>query len=126
SKDEVIYGKLDSNGQTNDMYVVNTFHETNKGTLIDHGPYTHVRNLTDLTDISMSDDKVELEGNGSEFYYQGQLEQQALPWDITIAYLLDGEKIDPDELAGKSVEIHTHTQTKQNNSDHPVIFNYYS
>jgi len=125
SKDEVIYGKLDSNGQTNNMYVVNTFHETNKGTLIDHGPYTHVRNLTDLTDISMSDDKVELEGNGSEFYYQGQLEQQALPWDITIDYLLDGEKINPDELAGKSGEIEIRIRTKENDSVDPVFFNYY-
>src|SRR5699024_7445311 len=109
----------------NNMYVVNTFHETNKGTLIDHGPYTHVRNLTDLTDISMSDDKVELEGNGSEFYYQGQLEQQALPWDITIDYLLDGEKINPDELSGKSGEIEIRIRTKENDSVDPVFFNYY-
>src|SRR5690625_4324905 len=48
TKDEVIYGKLDMLGHVNNMYVVNTFHVTGPGKIVDYGDYTDIRNLTDL------------------------------------------------------------------------------
>src|SRR5699024_4920487 len=119
-------GKLDSSGKTNDMYVVNTFHDTDSGELTDFGPYESVRNLTNLTDLNISDDdKVTFEGNESEFYYQGELENQPLPWNVSITYLLDGKKIDPSDLAGKSGEVEIQIETEKNDSVDSTFFNYY-
>src|SRR5699024_11935060 len=51
TKDEVIYGNLDVNGNVKDMYVVNNFNVTEPGLLVDYGDYSHVRNLNDLSVI---------------------------------------------------------------------------
>src|SRR5699024_10748925 len=58
-------------------------------------------------------------------YYQGELEKQVLPWNIAIHYILDGDEIEPDELAGKSGKIEIHIQTEENDTVDPVFFNYY-
>src|SRR5699024_3093762 len=88
AKDEVIYGKTEANGNINNMYVVNSFHITEPGEIIDYGDYTTVRNLTDLSDIKQtSDGEVHFQTEEEEFYFQGELKNQALPWDIEITYL---------------------------------------
>src|SRR5690625_3799303 len=56
TKDEVIYGNLDANGKTKDMYVVNTFHVTKPGEIVDYGNYSDVRNLTNLSEIEQTAD----------------------------------------------------------------------
>lgn len=126
SKDEVIYGKLHETGKTESMYVVNTFHVQEPGEIIDYGDYTDVRNLTDLSPIDMeSGDEVSFEASDSEFYYQGMLKEQPLPWDISIRYFLDGKRIEPSELPGKSGEIKIEIKTKENSSVDSVFFDYY-
>src|SRR5690625_4598947 len=80
TKDEAIYSNLIANGSLKNMYVVNTFHVKKTGEIVDHGDYTDVRNLTNLTDIEQDDNDVRFqaeEGN-DEFYYQGYLENQTL------------------------------------------------
>src|SRR5699024_7614983 len=77
TKDEVIYGKLDMNGKIDNMYVVNTFHITNPGEIVDYGDYTNIRNLTDLSDIHQSGaHEVHFQADEDEFYYQGELTNQ--------------------------------------------------
>src|SRR5690625_5561585 len=51
SKDEVVYGKLSSDGSVQNMYVVNSFNIEKHGTLIDYGNYEDLRNLTNLEPI---------------------------------------------------------------------------
>ncbi|MUV36862.1 hypothetical protein JNUCC1_00666 [Lentibacillus sp. JNUCC-1] len=126
SKDETVYGTLRSDGQTKSMYVVNTFHVEKQGQLTDFGPYTDVRNLTNLEDIKMpSNHKVVFETDSDEFYYQGELKNQPLPWNLSITYTLDGEKIAPENLAGKNGHLQIQIETKQNESVDPVFFNHY-
>src|SRR5690625_6543476 len=76
------------------MYVVNSFQVTEPGSLVDYGPYESVRNLTDLTDITLeNDNEVHFEAESKQdFFYQGTLDNQALPWNISITYVLDGER----------------------------------
>lgn len=125
TKDEVIYGKLHGNGQVKDMYIVNSFHETTKGNIKDYGPYENIRNLTDLSIIEQTDDEVIFESTGEDFYYQGELKKQKLPWVINISYYLDGVKVDADELAGESGNLEIHIETKANKEVDPVFFDYY-
>lgn len=125
TKDEVIYGKLDANGATKNMYVVNSFHLTKPGQFIDYGQYSDVRNLTDLSDIDNSDkNKVQFEAE-EDFYYQGELQSQSLPWDISITYLLDDQEIHPDQLAGQSGNLEIHINTNENKKIDSLFFDYY-
>lgn len=125
SKDEVIYGNLDANGSIKNMYVVNTFHITEKGEIVDYGDYTTIRNLTDLSDIERTDNEVRFQAEDKEFYYQGELGNEPLPWDISITYLLDGEKVRADELAGKSGNLEIQLKTSANEDVDPLFFENY-
>lgn len=126
AKDEVVYTNLTPNGKIKDMYVVNSFQIKKPGEFIDYGAYENVRNLTDLTDIEIKkDNEVHFEASEDNFFYQGTLKEQPLPWNISITYLLDGKEIDPNELPGASGELTIQIKTTQNKKVDPVFFEYY-
>lgn len=125
TKDEAVYGNLALNGSLQQMYVVNTFHVTKPGLLTDYGNYTNIRNLTDLNEMDHSGENIQFQANEGEFYYQGQLENKPLPWDITITYLLDGKKVNPEELAGKDGELEIQIETAANEETDETFFEYY-
>src|SRR5690606_32994983 len=102
SKDEVVYATLSPNGDRKEIYVVNTFEVTKSGMLVDYGSYSTIRNLTDLSDIDQTDDKVQFTAPEGKFYYQGNMKDAPLPWDFSISYFLDGKEITPEKLAGQS------------------------
>lgn len=125
TKDEVIYGNLDANGQTKDMYVVNSFHVNKPGEIIDYGNYIDVQNLTDLSEIIQNNEKVEFETEEKEFYYQGELNSQPLPWNISITYLLDNKKVSADELVGQGGDLEIQITTEANKQVDKVFFENY-
>ncbi|TFJ92411.1 YhgE/Pip domain-containing protein [Lentibacillus salicampi] len=126
AKDEAIYGDLNAGGTLQDMYVVNTFHVTEPGEITDHGNYTNVRNLSNLNDIEQTDDNtVRVQAEEEEFYYQGDMDNQPLPWNIDITYELDGEEVSPDELAGKSGALKLQIATSANEAVDSVFFENY-
>lgn len=126
TKDEVIYGNLDVNGKTKHLYVVNTFHMTKPGMIDDYGAYTDIRNLTDLTDIKQTEDeKIQFHSDEGEFYYQGELQHQSLPWNISINYLLDGKKVEAEDLAGQSGFLEIQIATSANKKVNPLFFENY-
>lgn len=127
-KDEAIYGKLGANGVLKDMYVVNTFHDTKPGTIIDYGDYTNVRNLSNLSDIKQTDGnkvRFKAEKGDDDFYYQGDIDSQPLPWDIDISYKLDGKEVAPDQLAGKNGSLELQIKTSGNDDADPAFFENY-
>lgn len=125
AKDEVIYGNLDANGTTKEMYVVNTFRVSKSGQMTDYGNYTDIRNLTDLSDINQTKNQVTFEANQDEFYYQGKLADRPLPWDISITYYINDKKINPAELAGESGHLQIQIKTAANDEIDPLFFEYY-
>lgn len=125
SKDEVIYGKLHPNGHMNEMYVVNSFYDPTEGTITDYGSYESVRNLTDLSTIEQTKDSVSLQTTGEDFYYQGKIDNQPLPWKIDMTYFLDGVEMDADQLAGQSGQLDIHIEIKENQAVDPIFFDYY-
>lgn len=126
AKDEVVYGNLNANGNTDHMYVVNTFHVTEPGELVDYGNYTNVKNLTNLSDIQQTEDnRVHFQADKGEFYYQGELENKSLPWDISITYYLDGQEVNPEELAGQSGSFEMHISTSANENVDAQFFENY-
>ncbi|WP_235715289.1 YhgE/Pip domain-containing protein [Halalkalibacter wakoensis] len=126
SKDEVVYGNLSATGVLNELYVVNMLDVTEPGSIIDYGEYTTIRNLTDLSVIEQDGDEVQLDASAGWFYYQGNLAARELPWDIDISYMLDGEEIFPDELAGKEGRLLLTIKTSENEQVDPTFFENYT
>jgi putative membrane protein len=126
SKDEVVYAKLSPAGENQEVYVVNILNIEEPGEVTDYGPYTNLKNLTDLSPIEKSDSEVNVTAEEEgKFYYQGDLNEQPLPWNVSISYTLDGQETAPEELAGKSGHVEIGIQTSRNESADPSFFENY-
>jgi putative membrane protein len=126
SKDEVVYATLDAGGGLDHIYVVNTFDVARAGKILDYGRYNSVKNLTDLKDLNQEGKKIEMEAPEGKFTYQGNMsEETELPWDVKVAYVLDGKKVDPSELAGKSGHLEIEIDTAENTSGDSVFYENY-
>lgn len=112
-KTEVVYATLSAVGAVEGVYVVNQFDVSSAGSVVDFGPYGEVRNLTDQTDLVRSAGSVSFDVNEGAFYYQGNVEADKvkLPWDVHVAYALDGKTVQPGDLAGKSGALKIHLTT---------------
>lgn len=125
SKDEVVYATLHPNGNQEEIYVVNAFDVKKAGELVDYGSYTEIKNLTDLTEIEEKNNLIQFEAPEGKFYFQGNMDEKTLPWDISITYYLNGNKIAPEELAGKDGKIEIEIVTSANEEVDPVFFENY-
>ncbi|WP_226527518.1 YhgE/Pip domain-containing protein [Metabacillus niabensis] len=126
SKDEVVYAKLSSTGERQEAYVVNILDIEKPGEIVDYGPYTSLKNLTDLTELEQKNNTVRVTADSKgKFYYQGNMKGEPLPWDISISYILDGKQINPDELAGKKGHVQIEIRTSANEQVDPVFFENY-
>ena len=77
-------------------------HLDSKTEIRDYGAYSSVRNLTSEADISLDGDSVTVSAEAGTFYYQANLKDAQLPWNISGAYMLDGKNVAADELAGSN------------------------
>jgi putative membrane protein len=126
SKDEVIYATLKSNGDLDDIYVVNTLEVAKAGEILDYGMYSSVKNLTDLSDLEQNGQAVQIDAPEGKFYYQGNMEDNTeLPWDIEISYLLDGREVKASELAGKEGNLEIKINTAANEKADSIYFENY-
>jgi putative membrane protein len=125
SKDEVVYAKLSATGERQEIYVVNIIDIEKAGKVFDYGPYTNLKNLTDLAQLELKDQQVEFVAQEGKFYYQGNMNEEHLPWNILIRYFLDGKEINPKELAGKDGHIVIRIATSANESVDPLFFKNY-
>ncbi|MHA6252410.1 YhgE/Pip domain-containing protein [Oceanobacillus sp. CAU 1775] len=100
SKDEVVYATLNPDGSREELYIVNALEVTEAGIVEDFGDYTSLKNLTDLSPINKTGEKIEVIAEEGRFYYQGNMDTELLPWDFNIEYLLDGKVVALEELAG--------------------------
>ncbi|MEG2369132.1 MAG: hypothetical protein RSB16_04845, partial [Raoultibacter sp.] len=124
-KDEVVYARLSAAGAVDNTYVVNVLSPAAPGTVTDFGSYTAVQNLTDASGITQNGDAQTLEVGGKSLSYQGDLGAHALPWDISITYTLDGNRINASDLGGKSGKLTIEITTKRNAKVDPAFFENY-
>lgn len=104
-KEENVYVNLKQNGVVNDIYVVNEFNLQKDDKIIDYGDYLDIRNLSSSKNIKRSNKKIQIDGKKGKNYYQGKLKSKEIPWNIRLNYYLDGQKINPNDLIGKSGKI---------------------
>lgn len=126
SKDEVVYATLSATGNLKEIYVVNTLDISKAGEILDYGEFSSLKNLTDLSVLNQDEDSVRIDAPEGKFYYQGNMKDDTkLPWDINVTYLLDGQKVDPKGLAGKTGHVEINIETAANSDADKVFFENY-
>lgn len=125
SREEVIYAALAANGDIKQIYAVNILNISKEGRITDYGAYSSVKNLTSLEEIANNGDSVTFTAPAGRFYYQGNLSDNTLPWNLSIAYFLDNTELSADALAGKSGHLEIRITTRQNTAIDPSFFDNY-
>ena len=113
-KEEVVYINLTPDGAVDTVEVVNIFELDQPGRIVDHGPYTSVRNMTTTDPVSFDGDTVTVEAGAGRLYYEGSLPDAEIPWIFDIRYLLDGAACPADELAGRSGALEMRLTAREN------------
>lgn len=121
SKDETVYVNLDHFGNVKSTIVVNAFKVPDSGTIHDYGAYRSIKNLTNSETPVIRDRYMEWKADPSAgmFYYQGELEGAEIPWSVSIAYNLNGQRADPAGLGGASGKLGISIDAHPNPKAHP-------
>lgn len=105
TKDETVYVISDAKGQSGKVIVEEWLKNRDGAATIED-----VSDLNDITNIkgdetfTQDGEKLTWQANGSDIYYEGTTDKQ-VPISEKITYYLDGEEIEPEQLAGKSGKV---------------------
>lgn len=122
AKEEVVYANLDKNGGVEGVYVVNIFGYSElvnavaanpaEPVIVDYGDYTSVKNLVSTEAIVKTGGdeytiylNPEVPADG-KLYYQGNT-KNIIPWNIDVAFFLDGKEVSAEEIAGAAGHVTT-------------------
>lgn len=124
-KEEVIYASMTATGAVKNLYVINEIFSDVPALARDFGAYTDAVNLTDEAELGLEADSVVCVIEEGSFTYQGNLASTDLPWNNRIVYELDGQRISPEELAGKSGSLRILIETDHNAALDQAYFDNY-
>lgn len=122
-KEEVVYITLNTDGTLKNTYVVNSFAG---GNVIDYGDYTSVKMLNVNTPIEKEGDLITISSSAEKVYYQGDLADAEIPWNVSLRYYLDGKEYAPEEIAGKSGKLKIWLQITKNSDCTGTFFEDYA
>ena len=122
-KEEVIYATLNGDGSLRNTYVVNSF---SGGNIPDYGSYTSVKILNTNDPIQQNGDTITFSTSAQKAYYQGELADAELPWNISLRYYLDGNEYSAEEIAGKSGKLEIRFQIADNTACSGTFFQDYA
>lgn len=124
-KDENVYVSLADNGSVSGLYVINEYTSKEAGEVTDYGDYSSVKNLTTEESIQTADGKQTMTVSKGKYYYQGNLEEAELPWNIAVSYHLDGTALAASDLAGKSGSLKIKIKITENKKCEKDFFDNY-
>ena len=87
-KEEVVYATLKADGSLDSTYVVNSF---SGGEITDYGDYSTVKMLNTDDPIQQQGDEITFSTDEEKVYYQGDLPDAQLPWNISLRDSLSGD-----------------------------------
>ena len=122
-KEEVIYITLDAGGTLKSSYIVNSF---SGGSITDYGNYTSVKMLNTSDPIEQNGDTITFSTSAQKAYYQGELTDTEIPWNISLRYYLDGQEYSADEIAGKSGKLEIRFHITENAACSGTFFDDYA
>lgn len=105
TKEETVYSKLDSQGNSYDTVVSEHIKNTEKEQLLkDMSELLDITNVNGDEEFKQNENSLEWQACGNDIYYQGKT-NKSLPISSKITYTLDGEEISAKDLAGKSGKV---------------------
>ncbi|MCI2105585.1 MAG: hypothetical protein LKK00_02540 [Intestinimonas sp.] len=125
--DEAYYATMDYYGNITNGSVVKSYQMHGADSITDYGTYDDVINLTDSTQPTVEDGKLQFNFSDSEekpshFYFEGKTETPFafMPWDLNLSYRLNGVDKKAEDLAGQSglFEINVDATPNQNTSEY--------
>ena len=101
-KEETVYVQADAEGAATDIIVSDWLkNEEGQSSVEDHSDLKDIKNVKGDETYRQDGDRMVWDAQGNDIYYQGTTEKK-LPVSLHVEYYLDGERIAPEELAGKS------------------------
>ena len=101
-KEETVYILADANGNAESAIVSEWLKNPEKlDTLSDVSELKDIENVKGRETFEKKGNALEWQANGNDIYYQGVTAKEA-PVTVNVSYYLDGKKISPKDLAGKS------------------------
>ncbi len=102
-RDESVYVDMDADGNiTSVVSSVYLGNPSKEDSLTDYTTLTNIKNIAGLESPSVEGQAVTFKADGEDVIYQGNGQGDALPFSISIAYTLDGKRVQAAELAGQS------------------------
>lgn len=100
-KDETVYVLMDDEGKISEETVSVWLHSDKPLDVMDVSDLKDIRNLKGREEPEKKDGKLHWKSKGNDIYYQGKTNKK-LPVDLEIEYRLNGKKINPAKIEGKS------------------------
>ena len=101
-KDETVYVIAEADGSKKDVIVSEWLKNKDKADVIeDVSDLTDIENVKGDETFTVDGNKVSWQANGKPIYYQGKTDKE-VPVELKVTYYLDGKKVTPKEIAGKS------------------------
>lgn len=104
-KEEIVYVLADAEGSVNKV-IVSDWLKNGSGTdeIADFTKLDGIENVKGEETFSRDGDTVLWDAGGSDIYYQGTAKEE-VPVQVKISYTLDGKRMTPEEIAGKSGKV---------------------
>lgn len=113
-KDETVYVIANNTGKAETVIVSDWLkNPEGKDKLEDVSDLKDIKNVKGNEKFTEKDGKLTWEAKGNDIYYQGTTDKE-LPVDQTISYYMDGKKMSPDEIVGKSGKVTIRFDYKNN------------
>ncbi len=123
-KEETVYILADANGNAESAIVSEWLKNPEKlDTLSDVSELKDIENVKGRETFEKKGNALEWQADGNDIYYQGVTTKEA-PVTVNVSYYLDGKKISPKDLAGKSgnVKIRFDYTNHEKDGDYYVPF----
>lgn len=115
-KEETVYFITDASGNVDKTIVSDhLYNRDGKDTIEDVSSLSDIENVKGDEEFTQDGDKLQWKADGNDIYYQGTTNAEA-PVSQKVTYYLDGKKISPEELAGKSGKVTIHFDYTNNTS----------
>ena len=101
-KEETVYVQADAEGTATDIIVSDWLkNEDGQSSVEDRSDLKDIKNVKGDETYRQDGDRMVWDAQGNDIYYQGTTDKE-LPVSLHVEYYLDGERITPEELAGKN------------------------
>lgn len=124
-KDEIVYVSMAPDGQTKGIYVVNSFNLDSDQTITDYGKYSRITNLTNMKEMQRDGERITVDAQEGQFFYQGDNPRGELPWDIEVDYRINGKSMRVEEMGGQKGEVEIYGKVTPNPKANEAYTKYY-